>query len=122
MVNKLKSLLIAAAVVAALFVMPASKANAQVAFQAQVNTPIGTFGVGNAPAPYYGPAAPYYAPPAYAPYAYPYGYSYPYPVTRVWVVAPYPHWVYRRAYYGHPYAHGYAHGYGHSYGHSYHRH
>ena len=116
MVNKLKSLLIAAAVAAAFFVMPASKANAQVAFQAQVNTPIGTFGVGNAP--YYGPPAPYYAPPAYAPYAYPYAYSYPYPVTRVWVVAPYPHWVYRRAYYGHPYARRY--GYGH--GHSYHRH
>ncbi|HEX4440740.1 MAG TPA: hypothetical protein VH854_11760 [Thermoanaerobaculia bacterium] len=115
--NKLKSLLIAAAVAAAFLVLPASKASAQVAFQAQVNTPIGTFGVGNAPAPYYGPPAPYYAPPypAYAPYAYPYGY--PYPVTRVWVVAPYPHWVYRRAYYGHSYGHAYA-----QYGHSYHHH
>jgi hypothetical protein len=111
MVNKVKSFLIAAAVAAAFFAMPASKASAQVAFQAQIGTPIGTFGIGNAPAPYYGPS--YYAPYPASPYAY------PYPVTRVYVAYPYPHWVYRRAYYGRP--HGHAHVYAHSHGHRYHR-
>ena len=57
MVNKIKSLIplpVTAIAFAILFVgAPASKANAQVAFQAQVATPVGSFGVAAGPAPYY---------------------------------------------------------------------
>jgi hypothetical protein len=106
MVTKLKSLLPSAAIAGALFLgAPAPKANAQVAFQAQFATPIGTFGVGTAPGPYYAgrPGYPYYGHgrPYYA------GHRYgrrPYWLKRVYVRAPYPRWIYQRVYSPYPYA------------------
>ena len=113
MVKKLKSILPGAAIAAALsfFGAPASKANAQVAFQAQFATPIGTFGVGTGP--YYAGHRGYYG---YAGHGHPYAAHYrhgyrPYWMKRVYVVAPYPRWVYQRVYAPYPYAYSTPYGY-----------
>ena len=110
MVTKLKSLLIAAAAAAVFFAVPASKANAQVAFQAQFATPIGTFGVGSGPYyaghGYHGHG--YYGRPYHAHYRH--GYR-PYWMRRVYVAAPYPRWIYQRVYAPYPYAYSQPYGY-----------
>jgi len=116
MVNKFKSLIPLPAIVIAFAILffgsPASKANAQVAFQAQFATPVGSFGVATGPAPYYagrphyghGHARPYYG-------AYRHAYR-PYRLRRVFLAVPYPHWVYQRVYYAPPpYAYPYGGGY-----------
>ena len=106
MVNKIKSVfslpVIATAFVILFLGAPASKANAQVAFQAQVATPIGAFGFAAGPHPYYAGhgyghrRAPYYA-------SYRHGYR-PYWRRRVYVAAPYPRWIYQRVYSPYPYS------------------
>ena len=107
MVNRLKSLLPAAAIafVILFFGAPASKANAQVAFQAQFATPIGTFGVAHGPGPYYarhgGYRHGYYGRPYHGRYRH--GYR-PYWLRRAYVYAPYPRWIYQRVYYPYPYS------------------
>jgi len=113
MVNKLRSLLPAAAIAFAIlfFGAPASKANAQVAFQAQFATPIGTFGVAHGPGAYhnrgyynggyYNGGYGYYGRPYHGRYRH--GYR-PYWMRRVYVRAPYPRWVYQRVYSPYPYA------------------
>ena len=71
-----------------------------VSFYGSFPVPFGNIVVSSG-APYYGYPAPAYSypAPAYAPYAYaPYGYPYPYRVVRVFVRAPYPHWINRRVY------------------------
>ena len=115
MVNKFKSLIPLPAIVIAFAILffgsPASKANAQVAFQAQFATPVGSFGVATGPAPYYagrphyghGHARPYYG-------AYRHAYR-PYRLRRVFLAVTYPHWVYQRVYYAPPYAYPYGGGY-----------
>jgi hypothetical protein len=111
MVKKLRSLIPAAAIAfAVLFFGAPAKSDAQIAFQAQFATPIGTFGVAHGPAPYYGGGhyadshghghgyrgRPYHG-------RYVHGYR-PYWMKRVYVRAPYPRWVYQRVYYPYPYA------------------
>jgi hypothetical protein len=116
MVKKLRSILPSAAIAGALlfFGAPARKADAQVAFQAQFATPIGTFGVGTTPGPYY--AGRYYYAGHPHRYARPYysGYRHghrPYWLRRVWVPAPYPRWTYYRVYSPYPYAYSQPYGY-----------
>jgi hypothetical protein len=121
MVKKLGSILPGAAIAGALlfFGAPASKANAQVAFQAQFATPIGTFGIGHAPGPYYAGRG-YYGNGYYGHGRYRHGYyghgryrhGYrPYWMRRVYVPAPYPRWVYQRVYSPYPYAYSVPYGY-----------
>ena len=117
MVNKIKSLIPLPAIAIAFAILfvgaPASKANAQVAFQAQVATPVGSFGVATGPAPYYA-GHPYYGHGRARPYygAYRHGYR-PYRLRRVFIPLPYPHWIYQRVYtyapppYAYPYGGGY---------------
>jgi len=69
-----------------------------VSFYGSFPVPFGNIVVSSG-APYYGYPAPAYAYPAPAPVYAPYGYPYsPYRIVRVFVRAPYPHWVNRRVY------------------------
>lgn len=106
MVKKLASILPSAVIAGALlfFGAPAKNANAQVAFQAQFATPIGTFGFAHGPGyggGYYHGGYGYYGRPHHGRYVR--GYR-PYWMRRVYVPAPYPQWVYQRVYYPYPYA------------------
>jgi len=110
-VNKVKSIIPAAAIAFAVlfFGAPASKASGQVAFQAQFATPIGSFGVAAGPGAYYaghgyykggyhghGYGRPYHG-------SYRHGYR-PYWMKRVYVYGPYPRWSYQRVFYPYPYS------------------
>ena len=114
MVKKLGSILPSAAIAGALlfFGAPASKVNAQVAFRAQFATPIGTFGVGAGPGPYYAGSG-YYGNGYYGrPYHGHYRRGYrPYWMRRVYFHAPYPRWAYQRVYAPYPYAYSRPYGY-----------
>ena len=105
MVKKLRSLIPAAAIAfAVLFFGAPSRSSAQIAFQAQFATPIGTFGVANGTGAYYAGHHGYYGYHGH-PYhgRYHHGYR-PYWMKRVYIRAPYPRWVYQRVYYPYPYA------------------
>jgi hypothetical protein len=110
MVKKLRSLIPAAAIAfAVLFFGAPAKSNAQIAFQAQFATPIGTFGVAHGPAPYYA-GRPYYGHGHAYHGRYAHGHR-PYWMRRVYVRAPYPRWIYQRVYYPYPYSYSTPYGY-----------
>ena len=113
MANRLKPLLPSAAIAFGFlfFAGPASNANAQVAFQAQLATPFGGVGIAAGPGPYYAGHHRNYR------YGHPYrGHFYrhgrrPYWLRRAYVYAPFPRWIVQRVYYPYPYAYSPPYGY-----------